>query len=991
MRFRGDVEGLRAVAVLLVVLDHLEVPGFGGGFVGVDVFFVVSGYLITSLLASEYAKKAEAPGGRGSISIPAFYARRARRILPAALTVIVAVVVAGGVLLNEFRIAQIRHDAIWALFFASNVNFIQQTTDYFTQGLVDSSPFQHYWSLAVEEQFYLVWPALFLLVTRIPGTTLFGVSVRWRARVAMAVCAIGAASLAWSIVATARGPAGAYFSTFTRAWELALGALIGITTTRATRLPRGLARAASAAGVGLFVAACAFIGATTPFPGAAALLPTLATALLIVGGITERIPLPNRALCFRPLRFLGRISYSIYLWHWPLVVFAAALYPTLSKTTQMRLLILLITLAVSTLSFYLVEQPGRRIGVEGRRDRVVPGRRWKGRNLVTATLGACVLAAVFVGLASAIDPERSTVIPVQMGSSSQPAADSSFALGGERPPAGMTAYVKTLRAWQRKIRAGLAVRSLPKSLRPLGSHLVHYVEPYCNPNLAGVVRGECVVGRIRSPRHVAILTGDSHAGMFEIAVMRALGRRTWRLHIFQRGHCGWAGSVGPRLPVSASECRVDQTQTLARIRALHPDLIVLSEADVTTPYRTRSEMASSLAAFLRTGARVVVLGHTPAVPSFDVCLSGSGDISGCVGALPTTYFSARSLERSLATRARATFVDTSAWFCVPVKGRTLCPAVIDGAPAWRDGTHITSDLEPKLVPVMRAILGPLEISTKPPRPAKKTTYAKALRAWQRKVGAGLSLRQLPESLRPLSPHLSKSFPLRCGRGVMPEECVVGNRAAAHVAVLLGDSHAEMFRNSVWRSFDRTTWRIHIFVKYACGWAGAVDGSVSAADCARFQRSALQRIRRLRPDVLLLSEHLVVTPFRSPAAMASSLAALTRTARRTIVIGHTPLPRPWTTCLMGSDISRCFVVLDRTFWSDVTVERELSLHARALFVDTSAWLCARSAAQTVCPPVIDGVPAFKDTTHISAELQLKLVPVVRALLLSVGVPASGGAS
>ena len=190
--------------------------------------------------------------------------------------------------------------------------------------------------------------------------------MRWRARVATAAAVIGAGSLAWSVVATARGPAGAYFSTFTRAWEIALGALIGIATTSATRLPRLLARAASAAGVGLFVAACAVIGATTPFPGAAALLPTAATALLIVGGLTERGPLPNRALCLAPLRFLGRISYSVYLWHWPLIVFAAALYPTLSKTAQMRLLILLITLAVATLSFYLVEQPGRRIGAHAR-------------------------------------------------------------------------------------------------------------------------------------------------------------------------------------------------------------------------------------------------------------------------------------------------------------------------------------------------------------------------------------------------------------------------------------------------------------------------------------------------------------------------------------------------------------------------------------------------------------------------------------------------
>src|SRR5690349_2711762 len=223
--FRADVEGLRAVAVLLVVLDHLDVRGFHGGFFGVDVFFVVSGYLITSLLAAEYAAKVGARAGRGSISIAGFYARRARRILPAALTVIAAVVVAGGFLLNELRVAQIHRDALWAVFFGSNVNFIRQATDYFGQASLASSPFQHYWSLAVEEQFYLVWPLLFLLAARFD---FFGAAARWRTRVATGAAVIGAASLAWAVVASERDPVGAYFSTFTRAWELALGALIGI-------------------------------------------------------------------------------------------------------------------------------------------------------------------------------------------------------------------------------------------------------------------------------------------------------------------------------------------------------------------------------------------------------------------------------------------------------------------------------------------------------------------------------------------------------------------------------------------------------------------------------------------------------------------------------------------------------------------------------------------------------------------------------------------
>src|SRR3954447_9269214 len=229
--FRRDIEGMRGVAVLLVVLDHLRAPGFRAGFVGVDVFFVISGYVITCLLAREYALSAT---DGGTISLRGFYARRARRILPGALTVVGAVVLGGG-LLNALRAAQIRHDAVWAVFFGTNVHTMRETTNYFSQSLVASSPFEHYWSLAVEEQFYLVWPALFVLAAHF---TRGRPATHWRRRIATMVCLVGAGSLAWSTVSTARAPAPAYFSTFTRAWELALGALIGITMTPKAQLPR---------------------------------------------------------------------------------------------------------------------------------------------------------------------------------------------------------------------------------------------------------------------------------------------------------------------------------------------------------------------------------------------------------------------------------------------------------------------------------------------------------------------------------------------------------------------------------------------------------------------------------------------------------------------------------------------------------------------------------------------------------------------------------
>jgi peptidoglycan/LPS O-acetylase OafA/YrhL len=688
---------LRAVAVMLVVLGHLDVPGFEAGFIGVDVFFVISGYLITSLLAAEYVKRAAANGGNGSISIPMFYLRRARRILPAALTVIVAVLVASRLLLNPLRVDQVQHDAVWTLFFGANINSINQATDYFAQ-LAAPSPFQHYWSLAVEEQFYLVWPALFLLVTWRRGFSLFGLVVHWRTRVGIAIGALGVASLAWSNAATADDPLGAYFSTFTRSWELALGALIGISATRATQFRGSVAAFLSFGGVALLVIGLGLIDTSTPFPGAVALLPTLATALLILGGLTAKQPLPHRALCLKPLRFLGRISYSVYLWHWPLIVFAAALYPTASNEISTRCVILVLTLALSTLSFYLIERPGQRISLV-RKDARLP----KAKRLGSVAFGTGVLVVLFVGALS--------VMPVQRGGAEvRVAADwlvepayGATARAETVSVRGKARYPEVLRAWQRKVRAGLAIRTLPNSLQPLQPHLVR-AEPHCSQNVAGIVAGECVVGPPRA-RYVAVLTGDSHAEMFQVALSHALGRSSWRLHVFGRGGCGWAGSVPPGRPISPSECRTYQAQTVSRIRALRPDVLVLSESDVIKPYRTKSQISASLSLFSKLAKRVVVLGHTPGIYPFAYCLSGSADISRCGRLLSGSYRRAALYEKILATRAGAEFVDTSAWFCVPVGGgRTACPSVIDNAPVFRDGAHVTSGMETKLIPLIRAVL-----------------------------------------------------------------------------------------------------------------------------------------------------------------------------------------------------------------------------------------------------------------------------------------------
>src|SRR5262245_18425222 len=224
--FRPDVEGLRAIAVLLVVLDHAGVTAFRGGYVGVDVFFVLSGFLITGVLVREHERDRQ-------VSLPQFYARRVRRILAASTLLLVSTAAAAFILLGSNRATRVATDGQWASLFAANVRLIEQGTSYLSTQL-PPSPLQHYWSLAVEEQFYLVWPFLFWLVIRLTRGR------RSRTCLAGILAGIIAASLAWSVWQTGVRPIVAYFSPLTRAWELATGALLAVAVPVLVRLPTRL-------------------------------------------------------------------------------------------------------------------------------------------------------------------------------------------------------------------------------------------------------------------------------------------------------------------------------------------------------------------------------------------------------------------------------------------------------------------------------------------------------------------------------------------------------------------------------------------------------------------------------------------------------------------------------------------------------------------------------------------------------------------------------
>ena len=349
--FRPDIEGLRAVAVAGVVAFHFGLTALPGGFAGVDIFFVISGYLITRHLVAEIS-------GTGRLDLLRFYARRARRLLPAALFVIVATLAAGAVILSPEEQALYSKGAMFASAYMINLWLIRWSFDYFANDAT-SNPFIHYWSLSVEEQFYLAWPALLMLAAWLkPG----------KRTIMLAIGIAGLVSFVFYAWLTSVSQPWAFYFSPLRAWEFAAGGLASMAPARLLQERPRLGRALSLAGLTMIGAAYLTFSEDAPFPGFLALLPVAGTVLLLKAGAAGARDgsrnsgwnCVNAALALPPLQWIGRLSYSLYLWHWPVLVYAGMLAPEL--TLSGRLLCLALTLALSTLTYHFIENPIRRNG-----------------------------------------------------------------------------------------------------------------------------------------------------------------------------------------------------------------------------------------------------------------------------------------------------------------------------------------------------------------------------------------------------------------------------------------------------------------------------------------------------------------------------------------------------------------------------------------------------------------------------------------------------
>jgi peptidoglycan/LPS O-acetylase OafA/YrhL len=658
--FRPELQVLRAFAVVSVVVYHFWPSRLPGGFVGVDMFFVVSGFLITGQLL------AEARSGR--IALGGFWARRVRRLLPASLLVLaVCYVGVQTIVPAAYRVLFLREIIASALYF-QNWNLAAQSVDYLAAGAV-ASPVQHYWSLSVEEQFYVIWPVLIALVLlavrRASGIT------RMRALL-IVLAAVTLGSLALSIVDTQSIPAPAYFITPTRMWEFGAGGLLAfVGSTRSA----GAARAVLGwVGWALAVVSVCVITGTTPFPGWAAALPVAAVLAVVAAGHPGPRWSSGRVLTRRPAVFIGDISYSIYLWHWPALVFLGFCQPgPLSSLTKIVAIAAVVCVAAITTRF--VENPARS---------------WRpARNGTAVTLAAAVLAMAIVVVPAGVAWSVTRTAQLQQVQAAQARADRHASCFGAE--------------------ARVPGHDCPPSAGPLTPEPAAAVDDVAREYGNGCIQTEarstlkiCHFGSATGHLRVALI-GDSHAVAWSPAIRALEQQRNWAVTEYLKSACPFstASSANPVPGVEAS-CTAWNASVAAELAVEAPyDLVFITHSSANDAFVDDATAIAGFRAAFREitdhGSPVVVIRDTPlAAADTLVCLDAHGtDPDACARLSDDPQVLGDDLMAQAAIGVPGvSVIDMNDLFC----WSGTCKEAIGGVTVYRDTHHLTATFAKTLAP-----------------------------------------------------------------------------------------------------------------------------------------------------------------------------------------------------------------------------------------------------------------------------------------------------
>ncbi len=685
--FEPHIQGLRAIAVALVVLYHVWPGRITGGYLGVDVFFVISGYLITGQLVREL------DGGGASgfhpIRLGTFWAKRIRRLLPAALLVLVVCAILMLTLMPLSALPLTFQQIIASSLYYENWALVASASDYLAN--TDQTLVQHYWSLSVEEQFYVVWPLLLLLVawlgwrSRRPRSGSFAFvagsgtdpAIARRRAILWTIVAVVVISYALCGWFTSVEPGAAYFTTFTRMWEFGLGALVMLLPRLRPR-SRWMNAGLGFAGLILIVApGLVAFDEQTVFPGWLAAIPAVGTALAIMAGRADAWWLPAGWLSLRPARWVGDISYSLYLWHWPLIIVAPYI-PGWNLEWYNRVALIAVSILLAWGTKRLVEDPARswRWLVNGRLWRTYATGAWM---MLASVLAVTVVAATLGPIYTAQATElKSTVAnpPDCFGAASAVAPCTNPALAGTMIPSPGFADADEPTHWE------------------------------CFTQLNDSTPADCHFGSDDPGALRVALVGDSHAFQYSELMISLAEANGWSLTILTKGGCPWS-----TLPIVSSSaafgaaCRDYQANETAALQAEGPFDAVVTTAFVETAFSTGGKGAAADAiakgyedAWSAVDAPIVAIRDNPAFDDDpNKCLKQTGSAADCT--IPRKQALGDPDPLAVAAQADgAQLIDLSDTYC----DAKVCESVVNGASIYRDRDHMTVTWISTMAPLIKA-------------------------------------------------------------------------------------------------------------------------------------------------------------------------------------------------------------------------------------------------------------------------------------------------
>jgi peptidoglycan/LPS O-acetylase OafA/YrhL len=637
-----------------VLLYHAGLPFLPGGYVGVDIFFVISGFLITSHLLEQLER-------HGRLRFGEFYARRARRILPASFVVLILSVVAALIWYPPLLMGEVWAGAIATALYVPNYFFANAGADYLAESSAPSL-FQHYWSLGVEEQFYLLWPALLALTW---------VLVRSRRALVGVLIAVIATSFALCVWLTFQSQPWAFFSLPTRAWELGIGGIVAVVLQhRARVLPERFAPLLGWAGIAAVAASVFFFSSDTFFPGFAAALPVLGTAAVIAAGETPRGP--TRLLSLPAMTFLGLISYSLYLVHWPALVLPEGAMPG-RLPLWATLLIAVACVPVAWLLYRYVEDPVRKAPALTRaRPRLT---------LVGAVAGSAVCLLVATGAYSLADKRELNV---------------------ERAAA-ETVIVDSPRG------TDFVPENLAPKLRDARESLPEIYDDGCNRGTGVTDADGCVYGDRDAPR--IVLFGDSHAAHWFPALEAFAIPAGYAIEVHTKSSCPAADIETLRHGSPYPQCPEWRAAVIDRINESHPALVLLASfSDGQLAPDVEDTPATWEAALDRTidaiDAPVAVFADTPDMLEDPApCLSANLTSAEACGQPPERALAGPAREAQVVATAErgVPLIDLNEYLC----DDDWCPPIIGNTLVYRDSHHLTAAISADLAGVLGERLRPL--------------------------------------------------------------------------------------------------------------------------------------------------------------------------------------------------------------------------------------------------------------------------------------------